>query len=111
MDCIFCKIIDKKIPASLEYEDSELIAFRDINPQAPVHVLFIPRKHMANMQAVQEKDAPVIGRLFYQARRLAEERGWKDYRLVINNGPEAGQSVDHVHLHLLSGRRMTWPPG
>jgi len=110
-DCLFCKIIDKKINAKIEHEDADFIVIQDINPQAPSHVLLMPKKHIESIAALSEKDSSLMGRLIECARKLAQERGWKDYRLVFNNGAEAGQSVFHVHLHLLSGRRMTWPPG
>ncbi|MBI1977578.1 MAG: histidine triad nucleotide-binding protein [Candidatus Omnitrophica bacterium] len=111
-DCIFCKIIDKKIPARFEYEDSELVAIQDIHPQAPVHLLVIPRKHISDINAAQESDCKLLGGLIHRAKLLAQHKKVEDgYRLVLNNGSKAGQSVFHVHLHLLGGRPMTWPPG
>ena len=111
-DCIFCKIIDKKIPAQFEYEDSELVAIQDVNPQAPVHILVIPRKHIPEISHTDEHDRSLLGRLLLEARALAREKKIEDgYRLVFNNGAKAGQSVFHIHLHLLGGRRMSWPPG
>jgi histidine triad (HIT) family protein len=112
-DCIFCRIAAKEIPADLVYEDDEVVAFRDINPQAPVHLLIIPRRHLSGLAAAGEADTPLLGRLALVAAELAEKEGLgqSGYRVVVNNGPDAGQAVDHLHYHLLGGRRMTWPPG
>ena len=111
-DCIFCRIIGKKLPAKFEYEDSEIVAIQDINPQAPVHILVIPRKHIAEINHMNENDRLLLGGLIFRAKELARERNVEDgYRVVLNNGAKAGQSVFHIHLHLLGGRRMTWPPG
>jgi len=110
-DCIFCKVFDKKISAKIEYEDEEILAFYDINPQAPVHLLMIPKKHIEKMSEMDAKDTPLFGRLIYKAGQIAAQKNWTDYRLIFNNGVEAGQSVFHIHLHLLSGRKMHWPPG
>jgi histidine triad (HIT) family protein len=109
---IFKRIIDKEIPAKLIYEDDRCIAFQDINPQAPTHVLVIPKKEITGVAAIEEADAPLVGHLLYVCRKLAEQLGVATgYRVVINNGPDAGQTVDHLHLHLLGGRDLTWPPG
>jgi len=110
-DCLFCKIIRKEISAKVEYEDEDMLVFHDVNPQAPVHLLMIPKKHIEGVEAMSESDQKLLGGLLYRAKQMADEKGWKHYRLVFNNGAEAGQSVFHVHLHLLSGRRMSWPPG
>ena len=110
-DCLFCKIIRKEIKSKIEYEDNEIIAIHDINPQAPVHILFIPKKHVESISTLARSDAALMGQLIYKAKELAKTRGWEHYRLLFNNGAEAGQSVFHIHLHLLSGRRMQWPPG
>ena len=110
-DCLFCKIIEKKIPAKIEYEDPDFLAFHDINPQAPIHVLLIPKKHITSMSALQDSDEKLMGQLILRAKTIAEKREWKDYRFVFDNGLEAGQTVFHIHLHLLSGRKMAWPPG
>lgn len=110
-DCIFCKILEKKIPAAVVYEDPEVLAFRDIHPQAPTHVLVIPRRHVERISDLGPEEEGWIGKLILRAKEIAEKNGCKDYRLVFNNGEGAGQSVFHIHLHLLSGRRMTWPPG
>ena len=112
-DCLFCKIIDNRIPSKLVHRDRFAIAFEDINPQAPTHILIVPHKHIPDIQSMNEGDRELIGHLFFIAQKLAvmlglEKRG---YRLVINNGQDAGQAVFHVHLHLLSGRAFAWPPG
>lgn len=108
-DCIFCKIIGKEIEAEIVYEDREIIAFKDINPAAPVHLLVIPRKHIPSLLDLEETDALLIGRLHLVANDLARafELDRKGYRVVINCGPDAGQAVFHLHLHLLGGRPMS----
>ena len=113
MDCLFCKIVDKNIPSTSVYEDDDLYAFRDINPQAPIHILVIPKKHVSTVNELGPEDAALIGKLVLKARDLAREEGISDkgYRLVMNCNAWAGQTVFHVHLHLLSGRAMGWPPG
>ena len=111
-DCLFCKIIAKKIPAKFAHEDEALAAIYDINPQAPVHLLVIPKKHISGVAEASVSDQALLGDMMLCARQLASERKLeKGYRLVLNNGTEAGQSVFHIHLHLLGGRKMTWPPG
>ena len=112
-NCIFCRIIDKKIPAAVIHEDEYSIAFEDLNPQAPVHVLIVPRKHIADIHSIMVADRELIGHLFFVAKTIAAKKGLETggYRMVINNGIGAGQSVFHVHLHLLSGRVFSWPPG
>ena len=112
-DCIFCLIAAKEIPADLVYEDDEVVAFRDLNPQAPVHLLVIPRKHLRGLDAAGPGDEALLGRLALVAAQLAAPEGLGDsgYRVVGNNGPDAGQAVDHVHYHVIGGRKMTWPPG
>jgi histidine triad (HIT) family protein len=110
-DCLFCKIIDKKLSAKIEHEDKEVLAVQDINPQAPTHLLIIPRKHIERIDALEEGDTELVGKLIYRAKQIAAKRGLEHYRLVFNNGSGAGQSVFHIHLHLLSGRKMQWPPG
>lgn len=112
-DCLFCKISSKKIPAKLIYEDSEAVAFEDINPQAPVHVLIVPKKHISTSLDITDEDNVLIGHLFQVAGKIATEKGIAErgFRLVMNTNPEAGQSVYHIHLHLLGGRQMHWPPG
>jgi len=111
-DCTFCKILAKQIPARIIHEDETSVAFYDINPQAPVHVLLIPRKHFASAAEAAETDEPVIGHLHRVAAKLAQELKITDgYRTVVNTGLGAGQSVFHLHLHLLGGRPLRWPPG
>ncbi len=112
-NCIFCKIIAKKIPSKTVYEDNLVTAFEDVNPQAPVHMLVVPKKHIPEIHSMTEIDRELVGHLFFTAKKIAEEKGLdsKGYRLVINNGSGAGQTVFHVHLHLLSGRHFSWPPG
>jgi histidine triad (HIT) family protein len=111
--CIFCRIVAGDLPADRVHEDESTVAFRDLNPQAPVHVLVVPRRHIASVTELEAGDAGVIGSLFIAARRIAEAEGLagRGYRLVINAGEEAGQTVHHIHLHLLGGRAMGWPPG
>ena len=111
--CIFCRIVSGSIPARIAREDDTTLAFHDLDPRAPVHVLIVPRKHISSVDMLEDEDAEVMGRLFLSARLLARELGVADsgYRLVINNGADAGQSVDHIHLHLLGGRPLRWPPG
>lgn len=112
-DCIFCKIVDKKIPAKIVYEDDRVLAFEDINPQAPVHLLLIPRKHIATLNELEESDAALTGYLVATAAKLARDRGIAErgFRVVANCNPESGQTVYHIHFHLLGGRPMHWPPG
>jgi histidine triad (HIT) family protein len=109
---LFQKIADREIPANLVYEDDQCIALRDINPQAPTHLLIVPRKPIPSLDALGADDAALVGHLFVVAKALAAREGLaKGYRTVFNCGPDAGQSVDHIHLHLLGGRRLSWPPG
>ncbi len=112
-ETIFSKILRKEIPAELLYEDDQCIAFRDINPQAPVHILVIPRKAFESIDAMQDEDEQLVGHLFSVTRDLARRFGLAQsgYRCVINNGSNAGQTVHHLHVHLLGGRAMNWPPG
>jgi histidine triad (HIT) family protein len=113
MDCLFCKIASRQIPANIVYEDDDMIAFRDINPQAPTHLLLVPRKHVATVNDLSTEDAALVGRLVLQAANLARAEGIADsgYRTVFNCNGDGGQSVYHIHLHLLGGRRLSWPPG
>ncbi|WKZ56401.1 MAG: histidine triad nucleotide-binding protein [Bdellovibrionota bacterium] len=108
---IFAKIIRKEIPAAIVYENERILAFKDIAPQAPTHILVIPKKALADVAAAKEDDAALLGELLLSAAHIAKEQGLTDYRIVINNGAEAGQTVFHLHLHLLGGRPMRWPPG
>jgi len=112
-NCIFCKIIGKKIQSNIIHEDDYSVAFEDINPQAPVHSLIVPKKHIADIHSITVADRELIGHLFFVARSIAAQKGLEKngYRMVINNGRGAGQTVFHLHLHLLSGRRFAWPPG
>jgi histidine triad (HIT) family protein len=111
-DCIFCTISSQEIPAKLVYEDADIFAFEDIHPQAPTHLLVSPRKHMVSLNEANAEDAALLGRILLVAKKLAAERGISaGYRVVINNGAGAGQSVDHLHVHVLGGRAMRWPPG
>jgi histidine triad (HIT) family protein len=113
MACLFCKIVAGEIPARRVYEDDELIAFEDINPQAPVHVLVIPRRHIPTVNDLQPGDEALVGAMVRRAAAIARERGVDSggYRTVLNCNSDAGQTVFHIHLHLLGGRPMTWPPG
>ena len=108
---IFQKIIDKEIPADIVFEDDRILAFRDIQPQAPTHILIIPKKKIVNIAEMKEADTALVGELFFRAKAIAETLGLEDYRLVTNNGTGAGQSVFHLHIHLLGGRPFMWPPG
>lgn len=112
MECIFCKIASGEIPAKKLYEDELAVAFADIDPKAPVHVLVIPKRHVASLAELGAQDEALIGHLQLVAAQLAREQKLEDgYRVVINTGPEGGQTVEHLHLHLLGGRSMHWPPG
>src|SRR5687768_7101489 len=111
-NCLFCRIAAGEVPADIVHEDDLVLAFRDINPKAPTHLLLIPRRHVASAADLAETDAEMLGRLFAMGARLAREAGIAErgFRLVTNSGPAAGQSVDHLHFHLLGGRSMGWPP-
>lgn len=111
--CIFCRIIAKKTPSKIVYEDDLVTAFEDVNPQAPVHTLVVPKKHIPDIHSMTEADRDLVGHLFLTAKKIAEDKGLdsKGYRMVINNGAGAGQTVFHIHLHVLSGRHFSWPPG
>jgi histidine triad (HIT) family protein len=111
--CIFCRIARGELPAQIVYRDEQVLAFRDINPQAPVHILVVPCEHLSGLNELDAAHAELLGQLLLAAQRVARAEGLAErgYRLVINQGPEAGQSVDHLHVHLLGGRPMQWPPG
>jgi histidine triad (HIT) family protein len=111
--CLFCRIVNGEIPARKVLEDDDVVAFEDINPQAPTHVLVIPRRHIASLDAMTEGDEVAVGRTFRRASELARKLGVAEegYRVVVNNGPGAGQTVFHIHVHLLGGRPLNWPPG
>lgn len=112
-DCLFCDIAAGEMSADIVREDDDVVAFRDINPQAPTHILVIPREHVSSVDDLEDEHADLVGKLYLAARDLARREGIADdgYRLVVNTGARAGQSVFHLHLHLLGGRAMKWPPG
>lgn len=111
-DCIFCKIAAKEIPGTIAYEDEKILAFHDLEPQAPVHVLIIPKKHIASLDDVQTEDQEVMGYLMGKVKDIAKELGLDHgYRVVINTGEDGFQTVKHLHVHLLGKRKMSWPPG
>jgi histidine triad (HIT) family protein len=112
-ECIFCKIVASTIPVALVYEDDMVIAFDDMNPQAPTHTLVIPRKHVASIAELQDSDVGLLGRLMLAGNKIAKLKGIADagYRVVVNTGAHGGQSVFHLHLHVLGGRHLAWPPG
>jgi histidine triad (HIT) family protein len=112
LQCLFCRIAAKDIPAGIVYEDADVVAFRDLSPQAPTHVLVIPRRHVGSLDAAVEADAALLGAMMLAAKKVAAAAGLAGgYRVVTNCGADAGQSVSHLHLHLLGGRPMAWPPG
>ena len=112
-DCLFCKIIAGQIPATIVHQDEHLVAFKDINPQAPMHVLIVPRRHVASLNDLGPNDDALVGEMVRRAAALARGQGYADrgYRTVFNCNAEAGQTVFHIHLHLLAGRGLGWPPG
>ena len=112
MDCLFCKIIAGEIPCAKVYEDDTVFAFRDIEPQAPVHVLIVPKEHIASAKEINETNSAVVAHIFEVAAKIAKEEGLEDgYRIVNNCGDSAGQTVKHLHFHLMGGRNFTWPAG
>jgi histidine triad (HIT) family protein len=113
MDCLFCRIAAKDVPASIVYEDDDILAFEDIDPQAPVHLLVIPKKHVATLNDLDEGDVNLAGRIMLVAKVLGREKGLADegYRVVVNCNRGGGQAVFHLHAHVMGGRRFTWPPG
>jgi histidine triad (HIT) family protein len=112
-DCLFCRIIRREIPASIVYEDDQVLAFNDINPQAPLHALVIPKRHIHSLNALSPQDDALVGEVVRRAAAIARDKGYADrgFRTVFNTNAEAGQTVFHIHLHLLAGRSLTWPPG
>lgn len=112
-DCLFCKVIEGKIPGSIVYQDDRVVAFKDINPQAPMHVLVLPRRHIPSVNDLTPEDDGIVGELVRRAAAIASEHGHADrgYRTVFNCNADAGQTVFHIHLHVLGGRRLGWPPG
>lgn len=112
MECLFCKIINKEIPSDFLYEDDKLVAFKDINPQAPIHILIVPKEHIPSNDDISPEDSGLVGHVFTIAKKLARENGLEEgYRIVNNCKDYGGQTVDHIHFHLLGGRQMLWPPG
>ncbi|GAA3894641.1 histidine triad nucleotide-binding protein [Halomonas cibimaris] len=113
MECLFCKMIEREVPADIVYEDEHVLAFNDINPQAPTHVLIIPKKHIATLNDINESDLETVGRLQYAAAKLARQNDFAEdgYRVVMNCNEMGGQTVYHIHMHLLGGREFTWPAG
>jgi histidine triad (HIT) family protein len=112
-DCLFCRIIEGKVPGAIVYKDERVVAFKDVNPQAPMHLLVVPRRHIASLNDLSVEDDDLVGEITRRGAALAKEHGHAEggYRLVFNCNANAGQTVFHVHLHVLAGRRMTWPPG
>jgi len=110
MDCVFCKIVKKEIPTEIVYEDEKIIAFKDIKPVAPIHILIIPKKHIPTIDHLEKKDRELIGELFLVAQKIAREQGVSEsgYRLIANVGEDAGQTVDHLHLHLIGGEKLPY---
>ncbi|HEX2194135.1 MAG TPA: histidine triad nucleotide-binding protein [Candidatus Limnocylindria bacterium] len=110
-NCLFCRIVDGEVPSETVLMDERVLVFRDINPRAPTHVLAVPKRHVASAAELGDDDGDLLAALFSALRRVAEQEGLRGYRIVTNVGPEAGQSVFHLHFHLLGGRSLTWPPG
>lgn len=112
-DCIFCKIIKGDIPSNLVFEDDKVICFKDINPEAPVHVLIVPKKHIESLNSLTDEDITIISHIYKVAKNIAKDLGIDNtgYRIVTNCGEDGGQSVNHVHFHMLGGRKLQWPPG
>ena len=112
-DCIFCKIIKKQIPCEIIYEDDEVMGFKDISPQAPIHIVIIPKEHFDNLNSLSEEQTKIIGHIFIVAKKIARSLGIDEsgYRVVTNCGEQGGQTVEHIHFHLLGGRMLKWPPG
>lgn len=111
MDCVFCKIVTGEIPSDKIYEDEDIIAFNDLDPQAPIHFLVIPKKHITSLAQVEESDSALIGRIMLAIQKLAAENNLESYRVVTNIGEDGGQTVPHLHFHVLGGRAFHWPPG
>jgi histidine triad (HIT) family protein len=112
MNCLFCKIVEQRIPSTPVYQDDQVYAFPDISPKAPVHILVVPREHIASIAEAGQEKRDLLGHLFLVASEIARQKNLgKGYRIVVNTGEEGGQTVDHLHLHVLGGRSMTWPPG
>ncbi len=110
--CIFCQVAEGNASSDIVYQDDSLVAFNDINPEAPTHILIIPRRHISSLDLATEEDVDLLGKMIFLATKLAREKSLSDgYRLVVNNGAKAGQTIDHLHFHLLGGRHFSWPPG
>ena len=112
-DCLFCKIIDGEIPSDTVYENDDIVAFKDVNPHSPTHILIVPRKHIATINDLKGEDAKIMGEMMLAAQGIAKSEGIAEsgFRLVINTNDDAGQTVHHIHMHLMGGRNMAWPPG
>ncbi len=112
-DCIFCKIVSGDIPGDIVYQNDDVLAFRDLNPQAPTHILVIPKRHIATINELQDADAELVGKMYLAAKEIARNEGIDEagYRTIMNCNAGAGQTVFHIHLHVLGGRQMSWPPG
>ncbi|MFQ6069262.1 MAG: histidine triad nucleotide-binding protein [Candidatus Aminicenantales bacterium] len=112
-NCLFCKMVKREIPTKVVFENERLLAFEDINPQAPVHILLIPKGHFDSLKEIPEEKKDILAEILLQARKIAEEKGISEngFRIVLNTGKDSGQAVFHIHFHLLGGRRMQWPPG
>lgn len=112
-DCLFCRLIKGEIESKTVYEDDEIFAFEDINPQAPIHILITPKKHIPGLTQLGEEDKELMGKIHLVAKRIAKDRSiyQSGFRMVINSGPDAGETVKHLHFHLLGGRKLSWPPG
>lgn len=112
-DCLFCKIVAGEIPSKVVYEDDDILAFEDIEPQAPNHILFIPKQHISSLNEVDEKNIEAVGKIMVKIPQIAQTLGFKDdgYRVVNNIGTDGGQTVNHIHFHVLAGRELQWPPG
>lgn len=110
-DCIFCKIASGEVQAQIVYQDEDVVVFKDLNPQAPTHLLIIPVKHIAKLDEASKEDMALLGKLQLTAAKIAKDMGLTDFRLITNNGKGAGQSVEHLHYHLMAGRRFLWPAG
>lgn len=111
MDCVFCKIAAGEIPTEKIYEDEDIIAFNDLDPQAPIHFLVIPKKHITSLESVEESDSKLLGKIMLAIQKLAKDKNLEGYRVVTNIGEDGGQTVPHLHFHVLGGRAFYWPPG
>ena len=112
-ECLFCKLVNREVESKIIYEDEKVLAFKDINPQAPVHILIIPKKHISGVTELGEEDKELVGHIYLVGKRLAKDNSIFQcgFRIVVNSGPDAGQAVEHLHFHLFGGRKLGWPPG